>query len=320
MKLANLFILFSLIIKLNRRIQYLCCAMAKLYVGTAGWSYKDWVDRFYPKSQTADFEWLEFYSQYFNVVEVNSTYYTYVGPNVVDGWIRKVEGKEDFLFTLKLHQDFTHKRKYSEEQVKAVKYNLNRLANAGRLGGLLVQFPYSSVLNKENADYLKNLVDLFSEYDKFIEVRHKSWFIKRFIDFAGKNRSSLCTIDQPMVGESIDFNPVKAGDDLYIRFHGRNEKAWKNSIATFGAKQDYSQQSERYDYLYSPGELVEIEQRIKEVVDSVKRIFIILNNHPKGNAVANALELLHLIGGKMKINIPETTLKTFPRLSRIAGN
>jgi uncharacterized protein YecE (DUF72 family) len=291
----------------------------KLYIGTAGWSYKDWLECFYPKNQSVSFDWLEFYSRFFNVVEVNSTYYTYVSPNVVEGWIRKVEEKDDFLFTVKLHQDFTHKRKYSEEQVKAVMYNLNSLEKAGRLGGLLIQFPYSAVLNKENGNYVKRLVDLFSEYRKFIEVRHKSWFIPKFFDFAGKNKSSLCIIDQPLIGDAVEFKPLAVGEDLYVRLHGRNEKAWKNSISSFGEKQSYEQQSERYDYLYSPGELIEIEQAIREVIDTVKRIFIILNNHPKGNAVANAFELLHLLGDRMKVNVPPTTLKTFPRLSRITS-
>lgn len=292
----------------------------KLFIGTAGWSYKDWVDSFYPKSQSKSFDWLEFYSQYFNVVEVNASYYTYISPKTVDGWIAKVEGKKDFLFTIKLHQDFTHKRIIKKEQIDAVKTNLNKLQNADRLGGLLIQFPYSFQLTKENANHVKNLVDIFSEYEKFIEVRHKSWFIDRFINFVGKNKSSLCTIDQPVIGEAVEFKPIKAGDNLYIRLHGRNEKAWKESLGNFGKEQTYEQQSERYNYLYSPGELLEFERVIKEVLDTVKKVYLILNNHPKGNAVANAFELIHLLNDRIKISVPQTTLKIFPRLSKILLN
>ena len=294
--------------------------MKKLYAGTAGWSYKDWVGSFYPKAQSKDFDWLEFYSGFFNTVEVNSTYYTYVSPKVVEGWINKVEAKDDFLFTIKLHQDFTHKRKFSEEQIKAVKYHLDKLENSNRLGGLLIQFPYSFDMNKENAIHVKKLTEIFSEYEKFIEVRHKSWFVQRFFDFVKKGKSSLCTIDQPVIGEAVEFKPLNIGDNLYVRFHGRNEKAWKKSISGFGEKQSYEQQSERYDYLYTPGELIEIEQTIKEVLDTVKKIFIIMNNHPHGNAVANALELLHLLSERMKVHVPETTLKAYPRLGKIVLN
>jgi uncharacterized protein YecE (DUF72 family) len=174
-------------------------------------------------------------------------------------------------------------------------------------------------LTKENANYVKNLVDIFSEYEKFIEVRHKSWMIERFYKFAAKNKSSLCTIDQPEIGEAVEFKTDKTGDNLYIRLHGRNEEAWKASLGNFGKEQTYDQQSQRYDYLYSPGELLEIERTVKEVFDTVKKVFIILNNHPKGNAVANAFELLHLLNERIKVNIPETTLKSYPRLVKIAN-
>jgi uncharacterized protein YecE (DUF72 family) len=294
--------------------------MNNLFVGTAGWSYKDWVPNFYPKAQSASFDWLEYYSKFFNVVEVNASYYTYLSPKIVDGWIKKVEDSGDFLFTIKLHQDFTHKRTFGQQQIKAIKFNLDKLANYNRLGGILIQFPYSCVLNKENADHIKKLVDIFSEYDKFIEVRHKSWFIDRFFEFVKSNKSTICTIDQPVLGEAIEFEPIAVGDILYIRFHGRNEKAWKSSIENFGKEQTYAQQSERYDYLYSPGELVEIEQKIKDVLGTVKKIFVIMNNHPKGSAVANALEMLHMLGERIKINVPTTTLQAFPRLSKISLN
>lgn len=293
--------------------------MAKLYAGTAGWSYKDWIGSFYPQAQTKDFDWLKYYSQFFNTVEVNSSYYTYISPWIVDGWIEKVEEKDDFLFTVKLHQDFTHKHDFNEEKIKAVKFNLDKLAKAERFGGLLIQFPYSFALTKENANHVKNLLDIFSEYDKFIELRHNSWLIERFFNFVSSNKSSLCTIDQPVIGKSVEFNPVTAGDNLYIRFHGRNTKAWKASLGNFGKPQTYEEQSERYDYLYSPGELVEIEQKIKEVLDTVKKVFIIMNNHPHGNAVANALELLHMLNERLEIKVPETTLKAYPRLANLSA-
>ncbi len=292
--------------------------MAKLYAGTAGWSYKDWVGSFYPKEQGKDFDWLKFYSDYFNCVEVNSTYYTYLSPKIVEGWIEKIEEKEDFLFTVKLHQDFTHKNDFNEEKIKAVKFNLNKLDKAGRLGGLLIQFPYSFSLTKENANRVKGLFDIFSEYEKFIELRHNSWMMERFFNFVSENNASLCTIDQPVIGKAIEFNPIAAGENLYIRFHGRNTKAWKNSLGKFGQTQTYEEQSERYDYLYSPGELIGIEQKIKEILDTVKKIYVIMNNHPHGNAVANALEMLHLLNERIKIPVPPATLKTYPQLSTIA--
>jgi uncharacterized protein YecE (DUF72 family) len=106
---------------------------------------------------------------------------------------------------------------------------------------------------------------------------------------------------------------------MYIRFHGRNSESWGKSIAAFGQTQTYEEQSSRYKYLYSPGELMEIDRKVKEMFDKVKKVFVIMNNHPAGYAVANAFELLHLLSGKKQVPIPYTTVKSFPRLGSIAA-
>ncbi len=292
--------------------------MTKFYIGTAGWSYKDWVPAFYPKAQSGGFDWLQFYANYFNCVEVNSSYYAYLSPKVVNGWIRKVEDSDDFLFTMKLHKDFTHNRNYDEQNVKAVNYNLDILKKAERLGGLLIQFPYSFAFDDAAADYIKKLNDLFQNYNIFVEVRHASWNNDKAMKFFKGLDLTFCTIDQPQIGKAISFEPVITNDKAYIRFHGRNEEAWLKSIKNFGKEQTYQQQSERYKYLYSPGELVEIQQKLMQVKDKVKEIYIIMNNHPTGDAVANAFELMHLLEERTKVHMPPTTLKAFPRLEKIS--
>lgn len=286
----------------------------QLYVGTAGWSYKDWVPSFYPFGQSKELSWLTFYSRYFNMVEVNSTYYTYLAPQIVKGWLRQTEDVDDFLFTLKLHKDFTHRRQYGDEQIEAVQQNLTILKEAERLGGLLIQFPYSFDFNDAHVDYLRELIQNFDGYDKFVEVRHKSW--------NNKNAKTItfCSIDQPLIGEAIEFKPIVGNNAAYIRFHGRNEEAWKRSLSNFGNKQSYEEQSARYEYLYSPGELTEIDQKIREIYDRVKKVFLVMNNHPHGDAVANAFELLHLLKDRVKIKMPPTIIKAYPRLKEFAEN
>ena len=292
--------------------------MPKYYIGTAGWSYKDWVPAFYPKNQTGEFDWLRFYSHYFNCVEVNATYYAYLNPKIISGWLRKIEDVEDFLFTLKLHQDFTHKKDFDEQKIKAVVFNLGILSRAERLGGLLIQFPYSFSFDTPAIAHLNRLRDIFQNYNLFVEVRHKSWLNKKTLELFNRLNITFCTIDQPQIGEAIPFEPVVTNDKIYIRFHGRNVDAWKKSINNFGKKQTYEEQSERYKYLYSPGELAEIEQKIKAVQGKVKEVYVIMNNHPQGDAVANSFELIHLLEEKEKIDIPGTIIKTIPRLERIA--
>ncbi len=294
--------------------------MPKFYIGTAGWSYKDWVPSFYPKNQSAGFDWLQFYSHYFNCVEVNSTYYAYISPKVVEGWIKKVSDSDNFIFDVKLHQDFTHKRNFDEQDIKAVRHNLDLLSNAERLGGLLIQFPYSFPFNDSAVRYMQKIKDTFPNYKCFVEVRHASWKNDKAFKFFKDADLTICTIDQPKIGKAISFDPVITNNIAYIRFHGRNEDAWKNSINNYGKKQTYAERSERYKYLYSPGELVEIEQKIKSVQEKVKEVHVIMNNHPQGDAVANAFELIHLLESRGKIDIPGTILKAYSRLNEISVN
>jgi len=291
--------------------------MPKFYIGTAGWSYKDWVPNFYPKEQNKEFDWLRYYSNYFNVVEVNSTYYAYTNPRVVQGWIDKVSESEDFLFTIKLHQDFTHKRNYDQGNITAVQITLDILERANRLGGLLIQFPYTFNFNEESIQYLRTLKEIFQSRNIFVELRHANWNNEITYSFLREYNLTFCSIDQPQIGNSIRFIPTIINNKAYIRFHGRNIEAWKSSIRNFGQEQTYAQQSERYKYLYTPGELAEIDQELRKIYDKVHEIYVIMNNHPTGYAVANAFELLFMLKEKKKIRIPETTLKAFPRLQSI---
>jgi uncharacterized protein YecE (DUF72 family) len=290
----------------------------KHYIGTAGWSYKDWVPSFYPKRQTGGFDWLQFYSGYFNCVEVNASYYAYLNPKIVNGWMNKIEDIDDFIFTVKLHQDFTHKRNYSADNIKDVTRNLDILAKAERFGGLLLQFPYSFEYQTVNREYLNELLDVFRGYKPFIEVRNLSWFNQEVFDEFRKMNVPLCTIDQPKFGKVVPFEPIVTADRAYFRFHGRNWEAWKDSVVNHGKEQTYDQQSERYKYLYTPGELVEIQQKIQPVKETVKELFVIMNNHPTGYAVANAFEMIHLLEERSKVRMPDNIVKVFNRLETIA--
>jgi uncharacterized protein YecE (DUF72 family) len=288
--------------------------MVNIYIGTAGWSYKDWVPSFYPKGQTANFDWLNFYANYFDTVEVNATYYAYLSPKIAEGWLTKTSDNGEFKFTIKLHQDFTHKKVFTKENTKAVIDNLNILSREEKLGGLLCQFPYSFGFNEAAINHINTLKEIFNDYNLFVEVRHTSWNKPEVIKHFSESNLSLCIIDQPQISKSISFNPVVTNDKLYVRLHGRNVKAWYNSIQNFNKEQSYDEQSARYEYLYTPGELIELKNLIKEVSNQVKTIYIIFNNHPKGNAVANAFEMLKSLNEKIKNGIPETILKSYPRI------
>ncbi len=130
--------------------------MRKVFIGTAGWSYKDWVGAFYVKSQSKHYDWLQHYAEFFNSVEVNSTFYGYARNETIKSWVDKVSHKDNFIFEMKLHQDFTHLRNFNGSNVKAVRENLDILKDSGRLGSLLLQFPYSFHMDqKQYLLYLK---------------------------------------------------------------------------------------------------------------------------------------------------------------------
>jgi uncharacterized protein YecE (DUF72 family) len=168
--------------------------------------------------------------------------------------------------------------------------------------------------------YIQELREIFSEYKCFLEVRHSSWQVEKAFEFFRQTDTTFCTIDQPQIGQAIPFEPVVTNGKAYMRFHGRNVDAWKRSIKNYGKEQTYEQRSERYKYLYSPGELTEIEQKIKSIRKEVKEVHVIMNNHPQGDAVANAFELIHLLEEKDKVELPVTSVKAYPRLKEIKFN
>lgn len=291
--------------------------MAKYFIGTAGWSYADWSPVFYPGQRGGDFDHLHFYAGFFNTVEVNSTYYKYLTPAMAQGWIEKTADKEDFAFTVKLHQDFTHKRQFNDRNIESVKRLLDVLAVKGRLGALLLQFPYSFSLNSAAIAYVRKLSEIFEAYNRVLEVRHDSWQGSTAVDFCRSLNMTLAAVDQPQIGAAIPFEPVASNKRAYIRFHGRNIDAWRNSIRRFGEKQSYDERSSRYKYLYSPAELIDVVKAVKEIQKQVEEIYVIMNNHPTGYAVANALEMKYYLEELDKVKMPDTIANTFQRLKKI---
>ena len=103
--------------------------------------------------------------------------------------------------------------------------------------------------------------------------------------------------------------------------HGRNKEDWFKGFDKIGKeKQSEEDRSSRYNYLYTPGELQEIVEEIIKVLENIEKVFVITNNHPKGNAVANAFQFIYMLE-KRKIEIPSTTLAKYPQLESISdGN
>ncbi len=252
--------------------------------GTAGWSYKDWDGTIYPSKKPAGFNHLKFLAEEkaMQFVEVNTSFYHIPSPKLTSSWVQKTEGLTGFTFWMKLHQQFTHQRKVIPADVLAFTAALEPLQQAGKLSGLLAQFPYSFKLNTGNLNYTLALATLFQAYPLALEFRHQSWNRQEFFALLKEKNLIWVNIDQPQVSLSLPLTATMTHREIsYVRLHGRNEANW---FADNG-------RDARYDYDYKALDLDQIMHKIKELAALAKTIFVSGNNHYKGNAVKNLLEL-----------------------------
>lgn len=277
-------------------------------VGPAGWSYKDWEGIVYPPQKGSTFDSLAYLSEYFDTIELNNTFYRPPTPQMSKSWEKRVQSNPRFKFTAKLYRNFTHERQVLTEGDEALfKSGLAPLVENQRLGALLLQFPYSFHNKEENRRYLKELTEKFREYPLVLEVRHASWDRGSAYEFLRETGIGFCNIDQPQVSYSIGATKKVTSKVGYLRLHGRNIKEWFRE----GAGRDA-----RYDYLYNEFELFELTERIRQIAKESDEMYVITNNHYRGKAVCNALE----IKAKLRetgLKIPEILLQHYPQLKEI---
>lgn len=268
-------------------------------IGPAGWSYKDWNGTVYPSSQGRGFDQLAYLADLFDTIEVNSSFYRTPPPTHATSWLRRTSFNPHFRFTAKLFRGFTHEKELPPaEEARAFRRFLDPLHEEGRLGAVLLQFPWSFKDGPEARERLQALFDLFPPYPKVVEVRHSSFATDEFLRFLEDAGTGIAAIDQPLFHDSIKPGAVASGDLGYVRFHGRNYAKWFN----------HQESWERYDYLYSPGELEPWVERIGELART-RDTYVITNNHFRGQAVVNALELKGSLGQPVKV--PATLAETF---------
>lgn len=283
--------------------------MPQYHIGTAGWSYKDWEGIVYPMKKPSGFHPLLFLAHYIDAVEINSTFYRTPAIHMSWSWIKRVRNHPHFLFTVKLHQVFTHQREgFSQKDVDDFKAGIQPLKDHNRLAAILIQFPWSFAMNTVHLDYLVNLFRLFSDYPLALEIRHGSWDDHAFYRLLSEYKVSFCNIDQPVIGDSIRPSAVCTDPRLsYVRLHGRNYKSWFKENAG---------RDERYNYLYTNDELGEWVDRIKQLGKKSDKVVVITNNHYRGQALANALQIKNMITQE-KLDIPFDLIKQYPTLREI---
>ncbi len=277
---------------------------AEFHIGAAGWQYDDWYGTVYPSPRPRGFDPLAYVASYFNLVEINSTFYRVPEPATCRRWLERIDAHPDFLFTAKAHQSFTHRdHSHSADRAQFVRA-MAPLHNCGRLGAVLLQYPWSFRFDAPSRHRLDALLHDLASLPLALEVRHASWESDDARAYLAEKRIAVAGIDQPVIGESLhpyQFIPGDAG--CYFRFHGRNYKDW---FAKAG-------RDRRYDYLYTTSELSPWAEVIRKAAQSSKRVFVVLNNHFRGQAPANAFELASMLLNR-SLPAPATLRRTYPAL------
>src|SRR5258705_10082852 len=310
--------------------------MGDVRIGTSGWNYPSgkgsWKGLFYPKTRskragTDQFDELRFYAEHFNTVEVNTTFYGQPRPDVTRAWVERTP--PGFDFSLKLYQKFTHPKMFREAALKTApgtegplldvlaqvtpsdiddfRSGVEPLASAGKLGALLAQFPPSFKDSSQTRDYLAQVLRAFAEYPIAVELRHRSWSdaIGETLSLLNGFGAAWVQIDEPKFRFSIRQNYLpNVTSFYYMRLHGRNAAQWW--------KHDKSE--DRYNYLYTAGELEEFSETAKAAKELVKKSYLYTNNHFSSKSVVNAVMLKAQLGQPIEGEYPEALVEAYPEI------
>lgn len=280
-----------------------------IYVGPAGWSYKDWNGIVYPHGTRLPLQYLV---QYVNTVEINSSFYRPPSYSTAKKWLDIIEVRPDFMFTYKLWNKFSHERRLGalNEEEKLVKSGLDPLRDNDKLGATLIQFPWSFKHTEENIAWMNEVLDRFADYRPFVEMRHGSWNNEEFITLLDGKKTGFVNIDQPLISNSLPLTSHCTTDTAYLRLHGRNYENWFKDNADGAA---------RYNYLYEKTELTGILDTVTRLIHRSAKTFIIFNNHYRGQAVANALQIMFMLT-QNKLPVPDLMMDLYPELKEISAS
>src|ERR1700722_19928515 len=289
-------------------------------VGPAGWSYPDWFGYVYPSRRRKGFHEATYLAEFFDTIEINTSFYNPIRPDHAAQWIERVAANPRFVFTAKLWQRFTHDispgaegpaiAAATAEDERAVRAGFDVLRAAGKLSAVLLQFPFSFHRTPETVAHLTALLKRFADYPLVVEVRHASWQNPETFAMLAECNAGFCNIDQPIIGKSLEPSAETTSAVGYVRLHGRRYDTWFTDDAAIPVH-------ERYNYLYSPDELAPWAKRVEKVAKSSRDVYVITNNHYQGKGVVNALQLISMLRNS-KVKVPEPLREQFPQLEAIA--
>jgi uncharacterized protein YecE (DUF72 family) len=246
--------------------------MARLLIGTSGWTYSSWKSVFYP-SDLPSRHYLEFYAREFHSTEVNYSFYHLPRPSTYEKWAAQASG--DFIFALKASRFITHVKRLVDVQEAWATFVQNARALGSHLGPILLQFPPSFRCDRKRlAAFLRTVQRPAPESRRLrlaFEFRHDSWFTEEIFTLLRKHHAALCIADSPRYPRRDEVT----ADFVYVRFHGNTD--------LFAPK-------------YTDAELTEEAKQIRRYLRNGRDVYAYFNNDTLGHAVANARTLIHLVG------------------------
>ena len=262
---------------------------------------------------------------------MNSTFYGQPRPEVTRKWAERTPSS--FEFSVKLYQKFTHPRMFKERlagglpeearadaalvdalarpndsDLDAFRRGDDPLASSGRLGALLAQFPASFKDDAASRDYLAALLRAFAGYPIAVELRHQSWSdaIGDTLGLLNTFGAAWVQIDEPKFRFSIRQNYLpNVKGFYYMRLHGRNADKWWR----------HEKSEDRYDYLYSAGELKDFSETAAAASALVKKAYLYANNHFSAKSVANAAMIKQQLGEPLDGEYPLAFIERYPELA-----
>ncbi len=255
-----------------------------IFVGTCGYSYKDWVGPFYPPA-TKPAEMLRYYTSRFTAVEIDSSYYGIPSLNTIASLNKRTPPK--FRFSFKAPQTVTHAPDTNaniHDDARLLADVIQPIRESGKLACVLLQFPNGFKRTPTNEHYLLRAIGAFESLPVVVEFRNTEWQNDETEQLLSENGVSLCNVDLPHLEGLPHASSDATGPIGYVRFHGRNTKTWWTGTNVT-----------RYQYLYRPEELVPWTDRLAEIDAQVKESYAFFNNHARGNAPRNAEMLEELL-------------------------